>query len=340
MRAITFIKRYILIWLFLLVGLLFAYFLLISCKEFLYEPLFWIGLIAWGAFGFWYANLIIWVRKRSNTLLLVLGLAMVLFGRFGMQGQLGMFEPFGVATSAWVIALVARVYYEILYVQRKHDRTPMRKRTGKIRVSERGRDQPWPGSWIYRLRGPIPRSFIRGFNCDMNLLSRIAQALTDGKGLVFYCPFDPPNSEPSVFEKTVRYAEEHQVLHEPFIEKHGRIKRLFSGEDESIGAISLDCSSTRVLEWILKHYWTGDFCCWFLAHEGDSRSASRRMRQVLNPETFPQGFKELVLDSHVFMRDVEEGEALELITANLTREEIEQRIPARSPNQSNAKSCG
>jgi len=50
------------------------------------------------------------------------------------------------------------------------------------------------------------------------------------------------------------------------------------------------------------------------------------MHRILNRETFPEGFKELILDSYVFMSDVEKGEALEVISDKLSREEIHQRI--------------
>ena len=144
--------------------------------------------------------------------------------------------------------------------------------------------------------------------------------------MLFYCPFEPPNGKPETFERTIEFASELDAPYEVYIEKHGMLKRLLTGEDESIGELAVDCSTPEVLDWIPDHYWTGDFCCWFLAYEGSFQGAAERMHQVLNPETFPKGFKELVLDCHVFMRDVEEGEALEIITANLTREDVQQRI--------------
>jgi len=144
--------------------------------------------------------------------------------------------------------------------------------------------------------------------------------------MLFYCPFEPPNGKPETFERTIEFASELDAPYEVYIEKHGTLKRLLTGEDESISELAVDCSRPEVLNWILDHCWTGDFCCWFLAYEGSFQSAAERTHRTLDPETFPKGFKELILDCHVFMRDVEEGEALEIITADLTREDVLQRI--------------
>jgi len=54
---------------------------------------------------------------------------------------------------------------------KKPDPKKPRRSKAMLRVIKRGSDQPWPAGWIYRLRKPIQRVFVRGFNG--RLLSRV-----------------------------------------------------------------------------------------------------------------------------------------------------------------------
>jgi len=295
------------------------------------EPAFWAGAIVFSVVGYYLHDIKMWLRKRPAILtILFASIFTSLYylgrtGKFPLAIQFMGWGPLGVVTAG-VRAFRDEIFPLMGLYGRKTERKRSRRAKTALRIAENGSDQPWPAGWIYRLRKPIQRTFIRGFNDDMSLLSRVIQALADGEKLIFYCPFNPPNAEPDIFEKTIEFVQRHNVPHKSFVQKHGRIKRFISGEDESISAVSVDCTESEVLEWVLNNYWLGDYCCWFLVHNGDFEKWTAKMRIILNPKTFPDGFRELILDSRCFMRDVENGEALEVITDKLSREEIQERV--------------
>ena len=291
------------------------------------EPAFWAGAIILGTTGYYYPDLMKWLRKKHVFYTLLFSFSIILLVRLARIGgypilrQILMWGPFSFVTAA------VRAFHEEGFMGEGAKKSKKRVISRNVlRVAKRGNDQPWIGGWIYRLRKPIQRSFIRGIDDDMVLLSRIISTLSNGQRILFYCPFEPPNGEQDIFNKTIKHVSENHIAHEVYLEKHGRIKAFFTGEDESIGAISVDCSDPKILEWILTNYWLGDYCCWFVAHSGDFHKMAGMIHEILNPDTFPKGFKELILDSQCFMRDVETGEALEVITDKINREEIKQLI--------------
>ncbi len=274
----------------------------------------------WSTLGYYYYELTMFLKNKDESYSYFIFILFLLLYSLAIRN---IFPPLTAFMSSIVllpiIALLRGIIVEIIL---KKTPTKAKIKAGKISLSNKGSDQPWPGGWIYRLREPIQRFFIRGLGDDSFLIAQTIETLTEGNEILFHCPFEPPDGEPSIFQKTIEYAAQHGIQHKAYMERYGPLKRFLTGEEECIAAISVDCSGRETLEWILGHYWVGDYCCWFVAYEGDFESWAERVHHVLNPKIFSKGFKELVLDSLCILRDVEEGEALEVITDKLRREKI------------------
>jgi len=204
--------------------------------------------------------------------------------------------------------MVGLLLFEEMILGKKSKRKP--RKPSKISVTEEGDDQPWFGGWVYRLEEPFRRVFIRGYGSDMVVLSKIIKELVDKRSIMFYILYEPKKG---TFEATINYSKVNGMYHQLFTHDRGQ-------------SLAVSCNTVKTIEWILSRYWIDEYICWIVAHDISYSNIAEIMHQTFNPDSFPKGFSDLIQNTFCFFRDVEYGDALEIITDKMNREEIKQAI--------------
>ena len=298
---------------FFLVGLWATYNLIL--KGYFLNPLFILGVMIFGATYIFYSKLArLWFKyKPWSDILFILFFVVLFLARKYYQTYI-MILSWG--TSIFLICPIIAFLYMNVWKLKNSPSDPY------LTISIITDDNLNIDVDAKQFFMPLKRYLLRGFNADYTLLTRIIKSLIEENKLIFYSYFEFPRGE---------WRFNSALIH--LSNKNALIKKFTTGSGINpykIRALSVDCTDSEKLEYLLGTYWIwddprGDYYCYISTYNGEFKEIAEKMDKILYSKKNLENIENLVKNSKFLIRNIkrESGkQKLEIITTKLSLNEI------------------